>query len=149
MQPPMHIVAASGLISNAAGDILMINNPKRGWEIPGGQIEIGESIIDELKREIPEEAGIEAEIDALTGVYSNIKAPTKVIFSFLGSYLAGDLTPSPESTEVRWVRRDQVLALVTHPAIYDRISDALQFTGQVVYRVYRTDPYTQISLEKI
>src|SRR5882672_5150546 len=129
MQPRMHIVAACALISNAGGEILMVRHPTRGWEIPGGQIEEGESLTEGLQREIREEAGISIEIGVLTGVYSNIKAPTKVIFTFLGSYLSGDLTPSPESTEVRWIKRDQVLALVTHRALYDRISDALRFTG--------------------
>ena len=149
MQPPMHIVAACALISNAAGEILLISSPRRGWEIPGGQIEVGESLIDGLLREIREETGVSAEIGVLIGVYSNVQAPTKVIFTFWGSYVSGDLTPSPESTEVRWVKRDQVLTLVTHPALYDRISDALRFTGQVVYRVYTTDPYTGISLQNI
>ena len=149
MQPPMHIVAACALISNPAGEILVINSPKRGWEIPGGQIEIGESLIDGLKREIHEEAGVSVEIGLLTGVYSNIKTPTKVIFVFLGSYVSGDLTTSAESSEVIWAKRDHVLALITHAAIYDRISDALSFTGQVVYRTYTTDPYTRISLQNI
>ena len=149
MQPPMHIVAACALISDAAGDILLINSPKRGWEIPGGQIEIGESLIDGVKREIREETGVNAEIGLLTGVYSNITVPTKVIFTFQGSYISGDLTTSSESSEVIWAARDQALALVTHPAIHDRISDALSFTGQVAYRVYTTDPYTRVSLRNI
>ena len=149
MQPPMHIVAACALISNDAGEILLINSPRRGWEIPGGQIEVGELLIDGLQREIREEAGVTAHIGFLTGVYSNIKAPTKVIFTFLGQYISGELTTSPESSEVRWVRRDQALARVTHPALYDRISDSLRFDGQVVYRVYTTDPYTRISLQNI
>ena len=147
--PPMHIVAACALISNAAGEILMINSPKRGWEIPGGQIEVGESLLDGLKREIREEAGIIAEISLLTGVYSNVKAPTKVIFTFLGTYTSGDLTTSDESSEVIWVKRDQVLALVTHPAIFDRISDALNFNGRSSIASYTTDPYTRISLQNI
>ncbi|MBI1258347.1 MAG: NUDIX domain-containing protein [Chloroflexi bacterium] len=149
MQPPMHIVAACALISNADGEILLINSPKRGWEIPGGQIEVGESLINGLQREIHEEAGVRANIGLLTGVYSNIKVPTKVIFTFLGTYISGDLTPSSESSEVVWVKRDQVLALVTHPALRDRISDTLSFAGHVVYRVYTTDPYTHISLQNI
>ncbi|MEO8392344.1 MAG: NUDIX hydrolase [Chloroflexota bacterium] len=149
MQPPMHIVAACALISNAAGEILMINSPKRGWEVPGGQIEIGESLIDGLKREIREETGVKAEIGVLTGVYSNVKAPTKVIFTFLGTYVSGDLTTSNESSEVVWFKRDQALENVTHPALHERISDALAFDGQVVYRVYTTDPYSCISLQTI
>ena len=149
MQPPMHIVAACALISNAAGELLLINSPNRGWEVPGGQVEVGESLIEGVRREIREEAGVSVEIGLLTGVYSNIKAPTKVIFVFLGSYISGDLTTSAESSEVTWIKRDQVLARITHAAIHDRISDALSFKGQVFYRVYTTDPYVPISVTNI
>jgi 8-oxo-dGTP diphosphatase len=149
--PPTHIVAACALISNASGEILLINSPRRGWEVPGGQIEEGQSLIDGLQREIREETGTNAEIGVLTGVYSNIKAPTKVIFAFLGTYQSGELTTSSESTDVRWFARKNVLAQITHPALHDRIADMLDFTIQreVVYRVYTTDPYIRISLQKI
>jgi 8-oxo-dGTP diphosphatase len=34
-------------------EILLIKGPKRGWEMPGGQVEIGESIITGAIREVP------------------------------------------------------------------------------------------------
>ena len=149
MPAPTHIVAACALVANARGDILLINSPRRGWEVPGGQVEEGESLIAGVQREILEETGVTAKIGVLTGVYSNVKAPTKVIFAFLGSYQSGQLTTSPESSEVRWFPRDTVLGKITHPALHDRIADMLNFTGQVVYRVYTTDPYVRISLRGI
>lgn len=42
------------------------------WEIPGGSVEIGETLEDALKREITEEYGIEIEIVELLGVCSHI-----------------------------------------------------------------------------
>jgi 8-oxo-dGTP diphosphatase len=149
--PPTHIVAACALISNTRGEILLVKHPRRGWEVPGGQVEEGESLIHGLEREIREETGTAAEIGVLTGVYSNVKAPTKVIFAFLGTYQFGELTPSPESPEVRWFPREDVLAQITYPALRDRIADMLGFaaTGEVVYRVYTTEPYIPISLQYI
>ncbi len=151
MQFPTHIVAACALISNTQGEILLVNHPRRGWEVPGGQIEEGESLLEGLQREIYEETGTTAEIGALTEVYSNVKAPTKVIFAFLGTYVSGELTTSPESTEVGWFPRADVLAKVTHPALNDRIADMLNFPSnrEVVYRVYTNDPYVQISVQSI
>jgi ADP-ribose pyrophosphatase len=42
---------------------LMVYNPKRkGWEMPGGHIETGESVISAAKREYAEEAGYDIDI---------------------------------------------------------------------------------------
>jgi 8-oxo-dGTP diphosphatase len=144
--PPKHIVAVSGLITNARDEVLLVLSPKRGWEMPGGQVEEGEALIDALQREIREESGVTAAIGALVGVYSSVTIPSKVIFGFLGTWIAGELTPSHESPEVEWVARDKVLERVTHPAIYDRMKDMLDFSGKVTYRVYTINPYAVSSV---
>ena len=141
MDHPKHIVAVSGLISHPNGDILLIRGPRRGWEFPGGQVEEGENLIEALRREILEEAGVTASIGALVGIYSNIKAPTKLMFGFLGNYVCGELTTSDESLETEWVARSNALERVSNPAIYDRMEDKLNFSGRVIYRVYTTNPY--------
>jgi ADP-ribose pyrophosphatase len=42
---------------------LMVYNPERkGWEMPGGHIEAGESVISAAKREYAEEAGYDIEV---------------------------------------------------------------------------------------
>ena len=42
---------------------LMVYNPKRkGWEMPGGHVEAGESIISAAKREFAEEAGYDIDV---------------------------------------------------------------------------------------
>lgn len=151
MPTPMHIVAACALITNHQEEILLVRHPRRGWEVPGGQIEEGESVVEGLQREIWEETGTLAEIGKMTGVYSNVTPPTKVIFAFQAAYSSGALTPSSESPEVRWFPRDQVLSLVKHAALHERISDMLSFasTQAVTYRVYTTEPYQSLSVRTI
>ena len=51
---------------------LMVYNPRRGWEFPGGKIEIGENIFNAAKRECKEEAGIIVENIVKLGEEGNI-----------------------------------------------------------------------------
>ena len=48
---PYHLVSACGLV-HRDGLVLLIQNPKRGWELPGGTVEQGERITEALKREV-------------------------------------------------------------------------------------------------
>ena len=54
---PTHLVSVAALVTNEAGEILLVKSPWRGWEYPGGLIEPGETFQDALKREVREEAG--------------------------------------------------------------------------------------------
>lgn len=54
-QLPVYFVSAAGLVYKD-DKVLLIKTQKRGWELPGGVVEPGESILDGLKREISEES---------------------------------------------------------------------------------------------
>jgi ADP-ribose pyrophosphatase YjhB (NUDIX family) len=148
-QTPKHIVAACGLVRNAARDVLLVRHPQRGWEIPGGQVEEGETLPDALIREIQEESGVTASVRALGSVTSNLTLPTKVIFGFLCEYISGKLTTSDESLETAWVNADVVLKRITHPVIYDRTRDLLAFDRHVIYRAYTIEPYTVVDERRV
>ena len=66
------------------------------------------------------------------------------MYGFIGRAVTGTLTTSSETVDVKWVPRESVLALITHPAVYDRMNDMLEFSGQIIYRVYRNNPYEVI-----
>lgn len=144
------MVAANMLVFHPQGDVLLNNNPKRGWENPGSKVMEGETLTACIERLLLQ-AGITAELGALTGVYSNTQAPSRVVLSFLATWVSGALIGSAELGETRWVPRDQVLPMIGHPAIVDRIADMFGFTEtkQVIYRVYTTDPYVPVSIRNI
>lgn len=151
MNFPTHIVSVGGLIENYEGKILMIKNPDRGWEIPGGQVEVGETLTDALKREIKEESGIDIEIGNLTAVHSNIgigvqydgvsPIPTIVSFEFTGKAVAGKLTVSEESLEVCWADKEKVLDIIDEDFTRDKVRCMLNFNGRVTYGIFSRNPY--------
>lgn len=53
---PTNIVASDGVITNNRDEVLLVKNPRKGWEYPGRIIEPGETLPQGLIREIKEEA---------------------------------------------------------------------------------------------
>ncbi len=133
-------MAASALVRNDKGQILLVRTHRRGWEIPGGQIEIGESLIAGLKREVLEESGVQVEIGRLAALRSNLTSSI-VIFCFEARYLGGQLRPSDETPEVRWVSAEGALEMISHPAILQSVVDVLAEAPDLIYRAYQVDPY--------
>lgn len=70
--PPKHIVSAATIVLNKQGELLLIKGPRRGWEMPGGQVEEGESLKDAAIRETKEETGIDIEVLKFCGVFQNV-----------------------------------------------------------------------------
>src|SRR5699024_11709489 len=59
--PSKHFVSAAAIVLNDQKEILLIKGPMRGWEIPGGIVEEGESLKNAAIRETKEESGIRSE----------------------------------------------------------------------------------------
>ncbi|MEU4673004.1 NUDIX domain-containing protein [Amycolatopsis sp. NPDC023774] len=128
-------VAVSAFIQDDQGRILMIRRTDNDlYAIPGGQLELGETLAQAAVREVREETGIECEVTGVIGLYSN---PNHVIayddgevrqeFSicFRARRLRGDLRTSNETKEVVWIPKDQVGYLNVHRSISLRISHGL------------------------
>ena len=58
---PTHIIAGAGVVINDKDEVLMVKTYNAGWVFPGGQVEVGENVIDAVKREIMEETGIDVD----------------------------------------------------------------------------------------
>ncbi|MER5418969.1 NUDIX hydrolase [Streptosporangium roseum] len=120
--PNSLVPSVNVVVTNDAGDILMIRRSDNdNWAVPGGAIDLGESLPDAAIRETLEETGITCEITGLVGTYtdprhvvlytSDGEARQEFSIVLTGRAVAGEPTPSDESREVRWVPRDEVGSL--------------------------------------
>lgn len=121
LNAPRHIVSAAVVATDAAGRILLVRSPRRGWEMPGGQVEIGESLEDAAKREVLEESGIEVGDLVFCGVFQALNKSV-VNALFRGSCIGGTPTTSAESIDVGFFEPADALERVTHANFRDRIA---------------------------
>jgi 8-oxo-dGTP diphosphatase len=139
---PRHVVAVTGFVTNTEGCVLLVRVASRGWEMPGGQVENGENLLDALSREVLEETGCRVRVQRLVGVYSKVTPPEMVLHLFRCRYLDGDAQHREEAVpEVGWFTRQEAQRVVDHPPSAQRLADALSCDSGVYYRVYRLTPY--------
>ena len=141
-----HFVSVAGLVSNDDGDILLINSPRRGWEYPGGMVEPGETFQEALIREVKEEAGVDVEIIGFIGLCKNIEKDV-VNIDFSCKYIAGELTISNESTEVKWVQKEKALDMVTFPLTRKRLENMLSENDKVNCFCFKREPFEVVAEE--
>lgn len=124
MKVPKHVVSAAAIVLNEKNELLLIKGPRRGWEMPGGQVEEGESLTDAVIRETKEESGIDIEVLKFCGIYQNIEGSICNTL-FLGKPVGGELTTSPESLEVGFFKLEEALEMVTWNNFRQRIENCL------------------------
>jgi ADP-ribose pyrophosphatase YjhB (NUDIX family) len=107
------VPGGSALVTDDQGRVLMQRRSDSGnWSLPGGVMDIGETLQQCVVREVKEETGLDIEITGLLGIYTD---PTHVIayadgevrqefnVTYLARVVGGTVTVSRESTEVRYI----------------------------------------------
>ncbi len=100
-------------------EILLQNRIKKDWRgyaLPGGHVEPGESIVQSVIREMKEETGLTVENPKLCGVKQfPIQGGRYLVFLFVADQFSGELRSSDEG-KVEWIWRD---ALDQYPCVED------------------------------
>ncbi|CAM5707777.1 NUDIX hydrolase [Streptomyces coeruleorubidus] len=123
--PNSLVVAASAVVTDDQGRILLQRRRDNGlWALPGGGMDMADSLPGCAVREVKEETGYDIKITGLVGTYTD---PRHVIaytdgevrrqfnVCFRARIVGGELTVSDESTEVRFVDPTDLDALPMHP----------------------------------
>lgn len=130
------VPSVTAVVVDDAGRILMVHKTDNDlWALPGGGMDLGESIADAVVRETKEETGIDIEVTGLIGVYTNPRhvlayddGEVRQQFSlcFTTRMLGGELRTSSETKEVRFVAVEDLDSLNIHPSMRLRIDHYLE-----------------------
>ena len=111
------IVGVGGVLIHE-GKVLLIQrakDPLRGrWMIPGGTVEMGETLEEALVREMAEETGLTVTPRRLLGVFDRIERQNGivdfhyVIVDYLCGYVSGDLKAGSDALAARFAAPDEL-----------------------------------------
>jgi ADP-ribose pyrophosphatase YjhB (NUDIX family) len=116
---PSRPLVGTGALILEEGKLLLV---KRGaqpgfgkWSIPGGLVELGESVQDAMVREVKEEVGFDVEVVKLTDAVDTITLDGNgrvqyhfVVINFLARIVGGELKTATDILEAKWVPVDEV-----------------------------------------
>ena len=100
------------------------------WALPGGFVEVGETVEEAAYREAAEETGLAVEVARLVGVYSDPERDPRghnVSVAFLARVLSGDLVAATDASEVAVLDPSSVELAFDHRKI---IEDALSLEAR-------------------
>ncbi|MGW1375340.1 NUDIX domain-containing protein [Streptomyces sp. NPDC002446] len=135
-RPNSLVVAASAVVTDGEGRILLQQRTDNGlWALPGGGMDMTDSLPGTAVREVKEETGLDVEITGLVGTYtdphhiiaySNGEVRRQFNVCFTARVVGGSLAISTESTEIRFVAPDEIDALPMHHTQRLRIQHFLE-----------------------
>jgi ADP-ribose pyrophosphatase YjhB (NUDIX family) len=137
--PPNSLVPGGSALVIDGGRILLQRRVDSGnWSLPGGTMELGETLGDAVVRETREETGLDVELTGVIGIYTDprhviayadgeVRQEFVVVFS--ARVLGGQIAVSDESTKVAWIDLNDVPRLPMHESVRLRLQHAMSDRG--------------------
>lgn len=111
---PERPIVAVGAAVCCKGRVLIVQRgkaPSKGvWTVPGGAVDLGETMRQAAAREVKEECGIEVEVGEVVGILDNVVHDEQgriryhyAIVDFGAQHISGELCPSDELMGAMWI----------------------------------------------
>lgn len=137
--PPVPLLGVS-VLCHSEGKVLMIRRGKQPflghWSLPGGMVEVGETMQEAAERELLEETGVRARLSGPAEVFDSIQKDEGgrvkshfVLAVFKGAYLSGSARAADDALEAAWLDPADLDGLLTTPGTPDRVLRILTSGG--------------------
>ncbi len=134
---PDHPLVGVGAVIFKGEEVLLVRRGREPaidtWTLPGGLVELGETLEDALKRELKEETGVAVTIIGLTAMLQRIFYDRHghipyhyVLVDYLCDYESGEVSPASDITAAQFVPLAEVSSF-----------DLTQHTGEVIKRAWQ------------
>jgi 8-oxo-dGTP diphosphatase len=135
---PRHPIVGVGGVVIRDNRVLLIRRgtePLKGeWSVPGGMLELGESLTDGVKREVLEETGLSVRPLEVLAVLDRVQKNGKrvryhyVIIDYVCRPTGGRLKPGSDVLDARWVESRELPRYKITPKAAAVIADAFEWT---------------------
>src|SRR5690349_2035566 len=119
--PERPIIGVGAVIVSGGRALLVRRNtePLRGeWSVPGGMLELGETLHDGVRREVLEETGLTVEpgevLDVFDSIFTDGLGRTQyhyVLIDYLCRSVSGEARPGSDVSDVRWASANALSAV--------------------------------------
>lgn len=134
---PSSPIPSVGAIVLQGDQVLLVlrgQEPSRGkWSIPGGVLELGETVEQAARREVREECGLEIEVSDVVEVSDSIIRDEDgqiryhyVLIDVIARYLGGEVTVGSDVEDARWVEDSELDGLDLTQGLKDVLLGALR-----------------------
>lgn len=113
--PNVKVLVIAGVVLEKDGKYLLIQEKKPDvygtWNLPGGRVDVGETLEQAAKREAKEESGYDVEVgEELLLLHQTAEVP--IIHSFAATITGGALKfPEDEALDAQWFTWEEVQQL--------------------------------------
>jgi ADP-ribose pyrophosphatase YjhB (NUDIX family) len=118
------VVGVGAMIFDEKGRVLLARRgkpPGKGlYTVPGGRVELGETLTRACAREVREETGLEVDVGRLVEVVERVSRDPGggilyhfVIVDYLASVRGGTARPGDDCSELKWATREELAKLPT------------------------------------
>lgn len=112
--PAKPVVGVGGIVFNDAGDVLLVKRKHeplaQQWSLPGGGLDVGETLEAGTAREIKEETGLEVEVGPMVEAFDRILLDDAgqvsyhfVLVDYLCRCVGGELMAASDASACAWV----------------------------------------------